>query len=153
MESLLKCYAAVVDDITDGGGANEKVGHVKHTLCHRVNSASVKSGGQICTHSAQPVGFRKHASSGQIHVSAVRRQTCRPSAFSCVAAAEEEQTVNYALSRAGSGSLLQCEALTQISVGTCVEVMGYGSPGTMNWAGLLQVSESSRRKRSFSNRL
>lgn len=35
-----------------------------------------------------------------------------------------------------------------------VEVMGYGSPGTMNWAGLLQVSESSgRRERNFFNRL
>lgn len=52
MKSLLKCYEAVGDGKTDGGGANKKVGRVKHTRCHRVNSVCLKSGGQICKHAA-----------------------------------------------------------------------------------------------------
>lgn len=71
----------------------------------------------------------------------------------CRAVAEEEQTINYAHGSPGSGSLLLCKALTRISVGTRVEAMGYGSPGTVSLAGLLQVSELRRDQKSFFNRL
>lgn len=104
MKSLLKCYEAVGDGgETDGGGggggANKKVVRVKHTRCRRVNFLPARS------REDRFVNMRRGLQAPGLG------QTCRPPAVSRVAAAEEGRTINYALSRTGSGSPARCEAL------------------------------------------
>lgn len=52
--------------------------------------------------------------------------------------------MNYAFSCSGLGCCL-CPQRSLAAGGTCVtcvRAMGHGTPDNMNWAGLLQVSES-----------
>lgn len=59
--------------------------------------------------------------------------------------------MNYAFSCAGLGCCRCPDALTRCrgTWVTCVRAMGHGTPDNMNWAGLLQVSES-KAMRGFS---
>lgn len=52
--------------------------------------------------------------------------------------------MNYAFSCAGLGCRLcpRCSLAAGGTLVTCVRAMGHGTPDNMNWAGLLQVSES-----------
>lgn len=55
--------------------------------------------------------------------------------------------MNYAFSFAGLGCCLCPQrSLVAQELVPCVRAMGHGTPDNMNWAGLLQVSESRARQ-------